>query len=415
MTVPSDITTAGLGLHGKVRPSVTVLAGFAPAATLAVARTLLLADPALILVRHDLTGVLQGQVQRVVRDGTQLLEDVTVELVHGCISCTLREDVLPTLLRLSRERPGRDFVLALPEAVEPEALAAACAGHVAHESLTFDSYVAVVDAATFLADLDSSDDLRTRALHASEHDDRSVADVVVRQVEYADTVLLWDSPDHDGFESARLATLLRRLAPWATHLHTGRGSTVDCTDLARLLRRTGRHNPEVPGMLGRALEGFTVGVHEPVEDCGVVSVLFEARRPFHPQRLHDTLQRVTSPTLRSRGQCWIASQPDGAIGWESAGGGVTLGTLGYWLAALPAQRWNEATPLRRLASNLAWDPVFGDRRTVLAFIGVHMDAPAIVEDLTACLLTDDELADGFAAWTAQPDPFAGCFPLFEED
>jgi G3E family GTPase len=394
---------------------VTVLTGFAPAATLAVARVLLLTDPTLVLVRHDLSGVLQGHVQRVVRSGTQLLEDVTVDLVHGCISCTLREDVLPTLLRLHREKPGRDFVLVLPQAVEPEALAAACTGHPVHEALVFDSYVAVVDTGTFLDDLSSSDDLRDRNLHAADNDDRSVADVVVRQAEYADTVLLWDGEDTDAFETTRLATLLRRLTPWATLLHAGGGSTVDCTDLARLLRRSHRHNPEVPGMLGRALEGFTVGVHEPAADCGVVSVLFEARRPFHPQRLHTALEAVTSETLRSRGQCWIASQPDGAVGWESAGGGVILGTLGYWLAALPAHRWHEATDLRRLAANLAWDPYYGDRRTVLAFIGLHLDGATITETLTACLLTDAEVAEGFSAWQELPDPFAGCFPLFDED
>jgi G3E family GTPase len=413
MSFSSDTTTTRPDPLGEVRPAVTVLTGFAPAATLAVARTLLLADPTLILVRHDLSGVLQGQVQRIVRTGTQLLEDVAVGLAHGCIPCTLREDVLPTLLRLSRELPGRDFVLVLPQAVEPEALAAARTRHAAHETLVFDSYVTVVDAATFLDDLTTTDDLRDRNLHAADNDDRSIADVVVRQVEYADTVLLWDGPDTDRFETTRLATLLHRLAPWATHLHSG-GSTVDCTGLARLLRHSRRHNPEVPGMLGRALEGFTVGVHEPAADCGVVSVLFEARRPFHPQRLHAALEEATSETLRSRGQCWIASQPDGAVGWESAGGGVILGTLGFWLAALPAHRWDEATDLRRLSANLAWDPYYGDRRTVLVFIGLHLDAAAITATLTACLLTDTEVAEGFAAWQTMPDPFAGCFPLFEE-
>jgi G3E family GTPase len=125
-------------------------------------------------------------------------------------------------------------------------------------------------------------------------------------------------------------------------------------------------------MLGRVMEGFPIGVHEPAANYDVVSVLFEARRPFHPQRLHDALQALTGEALRGRGQLWIASQPDAVVGWESAGGGIGLGSLGYWLAALPEDRWDEAT---------------------------------------ACLLTDAEVAEGFDAWARSSDPFAGCFPL----
>src|SRR5690349_9166099 len=123
------------------RSRVTVLAGFAPAATDAVARSLLVADPSLTLVSHDLSAVRDGVVTRTVRTAAGVIERGRTELVHGCVSCTLREDVLPTLERLSRERPGSDIVLSLPPAIEPAAVAALPA------ELTFDSFVTVVEAA----------------------------------------------------------------------------------------------------------------------------------------------------------------------------------------------------------------------------------------------------------------------------
>src|SRR5690349_7538244 len=109
------------------RPAVTVLSGFSPAATGAVARRLLVDDPDLLLVVHSIDGLADGTVRRLVRTAAGVVEDVTVELVHGCVSCTLREDVLPTLERLARDHPGRDQLLALPRAIEPEAVASACA------------------------------------------------------------------------------------------------------------------------------------------------------------------------------------------------------------------------------------------------------------------------------------------------
>jgi G3E family GTPase len=144
-------------------------------------------------------------------------------------------------------------------------------------------------------------------------------------------------------------------------------------------------------------------------------VVFRSRRPFHPERLRDALEELTGEALRGRGQLWIASQPDTVIGWESAGGRISLGCLGYWLAALPHERWPETSDLRRLAADLDWDVYYGDRRTVLALVGLGLDADAISDRLNSCLLTDAELADGFQAWTALPDPFAGFFPLTDEN
>ncbi|SHN45279.1 GTP-binding protein [Cryptosporangium aurantiacum] len=145
----------------------------------------------------------------------------------------------------------------------------------------------------------------------------------------------------------------------------------------------------------------------------MASLLFESRRPFHPQRLHDALEELADRALRARGQLWIASQPDTALGFEVAGGGAVMDRLGRWLAALPPSRWNDAPPSRLLTVDATWDPYYGDRRTELAFIGVDLAADAVTTILTDCLLTDDELADGWGAWSALPDPFAGCFSVPE--
>lgn len=387
-------------------PAVTVLSGFSPAATHAVARTLLADDPRLILIRHDLTGVRDGIVHRIVRTARQVLEDERVTLVHGCVSCTLREDVLPTLVRLARAHPDRDQALMLPEAVEPEAVAAATGwclvdGAPVTDHVRFESYTTVVDAGRVLDDLTSTDSLSDRALHAADDDHRTVADVVARQIEYADTVVCWGDPPNGPFDGTRLAVLLHRLAPWAAHVP------------AAGFRPVARHRPGTPGVLARGLEGYPVGVHEPVPDCGVVSVLFRARRPFHAGRLNDTLGAIVGPTLRGRGHLWLANRPDTAIAWDSAAGGLSMGSLGRWLAALPEERWEEASEDRRLAAAVEWDPYYGDRGNQLAFVGLGLDAADLHRRLAACLLTDEELAAGQETWMTWSDPFAGCLRVEE--
>ncbi|MEV6349760.1 GTP-binding protein [Actinoplanes sp. NPDC051851] len=309
------------------KPAVTVLSGFSRDAVQATARALLIADENLIAISHDLTDIRHGRVTRTVRSLSELLEHsalpadappfpprpspmspsplssslsssslsssslspssspadapqrgragpewaatlerVTVELVHGCVSCTLREDVLPTLVRLARTYPGRDLLLVLPPAIEPETVAAACArctvgGEPLAEIVHFDSYVTVVDADRFLGDLTSSDDLRDRNLHTTGDDHRSVADVVTHQVEFSDTIVLWSRPGTDPSALDHLGTLLHRLAPWSVLVPTGTTHRIACTGLSTLTRHTARHDPSRPGILARtALGSTTLGV-----------------------------------------------------------------------------------------------------------------------------------------------------------
>lgn len=162
-----------------------------------------------------------------------------------------------------------------------------------------------------------------------------------------------------------------------------------------------------------ALRGYILGVHEPHPDCGIVSVVFRARRPFYPQRLHDVFEDINDEVLRSRGHLWLVSQPDTVIAWSFAGGGLTLGSLGHWLVALPDSGWEDVSNHRRFAAALDWDPYYGDRHQHLVFIGLDLDPVSLCRTLASCVLTDDELADGSDTWRHDDDPLAGCFPVVE--
>jgi G3E family GTPase len=414
--------------RAELRPAVTILTGFAPRATREAAERLARADPSLLVVAHDLTDLMaDGTVRRTVHDGRGLIEDERLTLEHGCIACTVREDLLPALVRLARERPESDIALVLPPSMEPETVASACSwchvdGAPVTDAVRIDSVVAVCDPATLLDTLDSDQDLADRRLQAADDDTRSVADVAARQIEYADTVLLWTprpGPDGelDGYEHARLAVLLQRLNPWARHIAVepegpapaDPASRRSAQRLSSLLRRSGGFDPDAPEPYGRGLEGHALGCHEPEPDCGVVAAVYRARRPFHPQRFHEALAAVAGRTLRGRGHLWIASQPDQVVAWESSGGGVSMGDMGRWLAATPDEEWDEASPERRVSADLRWDAEFGDREVHLAFVGLHFDADELAAVLDACLLTDAEIAEGRTAWREYPDPFDGCF------
>jgi G3E family GTPase len=398
----------------SARPGVTVLSGLWQGATFAVARTLLAADPSLLLVRYELTSTGDGLVRRVMSAGTDRIEQCGV-LLDGDMSVTLRDEVLPALARLVRTHPHQRVVLMPPAVFEPEAVAAACAGcRVDGVPLTdvirVDSYVTVVHGEYLLDGLSNGHDLVTLGVQAGRGDHRSLADVVVRQIEYADTVVLWGSSADGPLDAAQLPTLLHHLAPWAILLHLS-DDLIDATDLAQRLLDSRRHRPDIPGTLARGVEGLALGVHEPHPSYDVASATFRACRPFHPQRLHEALETVNAGVLRSRGHLWLASQPDVVVTWDFAGGGLHLGALGRWLAATAEEEWDQFSDHRRLAASVEWHPYYDDRHHYLIFVGLDLDAAGLHRTLTRCLLTDAELADGEATWRTYTDPFAGRLAL----
>ncbi|MCO8273764.1 GTP-binding protein [Actinoplanes sp. TRM 88003] len=259
--------------------------------------------------------------------------------------------------RVRAEHPGVRVMVA-PEGAEPDQLRTAEAPHI----------VTVVPADLLLDGL---------------ADERPVSQLVARQLEQADTVLLTGQPEGDDeWEAEQLRVLVQRIAPWA------RQAGVD--DL--IPYAPGRTTPVAA--VTRGLRGRPVGVHHPVGDHGVVACVFQARRPFHPGRLHESLPELTDGVLRSRGTCWRADRPDVVMTWESAGT-LRLRPWGRWLAADPG----DSDPERSLAAAVDWHPYYDDRGQHLAFIGLDLDPVRLHRTLTRCLLTDPELADGWDSWS----------------
>ena len=83
---------------------------------------------------------------------------------------------------------------------------------------------------------------------------------------------------------------------------------------------------------------------------------------------------------------------------------MTLEPLAPWYAATAEDEWDFETEEDRAELKARWDPVLGDRQTEIVFIGIEMNEAEIRSRLNACLLTDQEFAQGSEAWSRYPDP-----------
>lgn len=347
-----------------------------------------------VLVRHDLSRIAEGVVRRWV-DG----RETALELAHGCVSCTLRLDLLPLLRTLARRPEVSRIVVHLDSSLEPEAVCWAL-HHVLVGETTLDedvrveAVITVVDRSTWLADATGDASLAERGLGAAVEDDRTVAQVVVGQAEFADALVL-TGPALDPWNASQVSAVLDRLTPGAPRQSL---ASLDVPALLAAIPANARR-----GVLDHA-HGPLLRGQPPLEpDCGVSVVVFSDRRPFHPHRLHEAFDVLLEGTVRTRGRVWVASRPDVVLWLESAGGGLRVGHAGPWLAAV--DDWEGVDPERRAMASLTWDPYYGDRAQDLVVIA-HLASPEeITAALRGALLTDSELALGERQWAEFPDPF----------
>ncbi|ASO21353.1 G3E family GTPase [Actinoalloteichus hoggarensis] len=380
------------------RPSLVVVAGLAADAAEQVADRM--CGPATAVIHHDLRLITQGVVRRRLR---AYGADVTtaVELAHGCVSCTLREDLLPLVRRLVDDARLSRIVLHLDPVLEPEAVCWALHHVLVDDRPILDDVqmagvLTVVDERTWLDDAAGDEALAERGRTASIDDERTVAQVLVGQVEFADALVRAHTAE-EPWTAARTAAVFDRLAPTAP-----RAALADL-DVDALLAR-------VPAAARR---GTVDDAHGPLlrgqppldSDCGVHTVLFQERRPFHPGRLHEAIDVLLDGVIRTRARLWLATRPAETLWLESAGGGLRVAPAGPWLAASDAEAWAAASAERQAAAALRWDAVYGDRVQEFVVITHRADPEEICAALRDALLTDAELAEGAEAWQRYDDPF----------
>jgi G3E family GTPase len=338
-------------------------------------------------------------------------EEKLVEMSNGCICCTLREDLLKEVTKLARD--GRFDYLVIESTGISEPLPVAETFTFADEDgislsdvASLDTMVTVVDAVNFLKDYDEAKYLQDTGESLGEEDERSVADLLVEQVEFADVILISKTDLANTADTQRLTAILKTLNTHAKIVPIAQGQVAIDEVLSTGLFNFERAQ-QAPGWLKEMR-----GEHVPeTEEYGIGSFTYEARRPFHPEKFHHFLHNTDQygKLIRSKGYFWLASRSEFAGQWSQAGGIARYGFAGMFWKSIPKKNW--PTDEDYLASiEKQWVEPFGDMRQELVFIGQGLDQAGMTQSLDECLLSEDEMLQGKAYWETLQDPF----PVWEE-
>lgn len=292
-------------------------------------------------------------------------EDRFVELSNGCICCTLREDLIESVGKLARSGRFDQIVIESTGISEPMPVAATfewefADGTTLADAAPIDTMVSLVDASTFLNQLRRGRSLVSESIEATPQDDRTISDLLVDQVEFADLILITKTDLVDAAETDRVIAAVRAMNPRARVVPVTHGVIEPGLVLDAHLFNTAT---------AAAYHGYAEELANPhtpeTEEYGISSVVFRADRPFNRERLIAAL-RASTGLVRSKGYCWIDTDLRVAHAWQQAGPNLQIMPASLWAA-------NGVTP-----------------GTELVLIGVDFDHESTLRAFQDALLSDAE-------------------------
>ena len=333
-------------------------------------------------------------------------EEKLVEMSNGCICCTLREDLLIEIEKLAKNNQFDYLLIESTGISEPLPVAETFTfadenGVSLSDVARLDTMVTVVDAVNFLKDYEEAKNLQDTGESLGDDDERSVSDLLVDQIEFADVLLVSKTDLVMEEDVKRLDAILKSLNTTAKIIPIVQGKV----SIDEILN-TGLFDFELASQAPGWLKEMR-GDHIPeTEEYGISSFSYLARRPFYPDKFYEFLHSTEQygKLIRSKGFFWLGSRLDYAGQWSQAGGIARYGFAGKFWKSVSKNEW-PTEPEYLESIKKIWVEPFGDMRQELVFIGQNLDKTAMIDALNDCLVTEEDLDRDEAFWTSMNDPF----------
>ena len=341
------------------------------------------------LIVNDM-GSINVDAEILKKNGNNITECPMFELQNGCICCTLRDEFIKQIEKIS----GLDSV----EVVFVEASGISDPGAVSASFLAYEednpdtnvyltSVVTVVDAdriyREFLGDLKKrkNDQVDQNNLTAEE-----ISTLIVDQIEFCNFIVLNKCDLLDEAQLKEVEAVIRDFQPRAPIFHSVNGQI----DIEKIMTTQPFNFEQIDS--SSAIQKAINSLNEPnraVQGCtgeyGISSFVFEEKRPFNRERFMNFVNNnYPKELIRAKGYIWFSDADANVQLFEQAGRNSSVMPVAYWIDALEEKQKQEYLDYNPDVKE-AWDEEFGDRVNQLVIIGKGYNQKAIREALESCL------------------------------
>ncbi len=308
------------------------------------------------------------------------------ELQNGCICCTLRDEFIKQLEKISSQK---DIDVVFVEASGISDPGAVAASFLAYEddnpstSVQLTSIVTVVDAdriyREFLSDLQRKRDGKTdeNGLEAEE-----ISTLIVDQMEFCNFIVLNKCDLLSESEIVEVEKLVRDFQPRAPIYRSVNGSV----DIEKISTDKPFDFEQIDS--SSAIQKAINSLDENrgcTDEYGISSFVFEEKRPFNREKFASFVnENYPKSLIRAKGYIWFSDAAADVQLFEQAGRNSSVTEVSYWVDALAEEQKNYVLENNPDVKE-SWDAEFGDRENQIVFIGKDYNKDEIVSALKNCL------------------------------
>lgn len=317
------------------------------------------------------------------KTGNRLASVKMVEMQNGCICCTLRDEFMAEIDKLSEDRSVEAIFVEASGISEPSSIAGAFLNY---EAMT-ESTRAYLKCIVSVVDVDR---IYREFLHSlTEEEDKEEGDVInliMDQIEFCNLMILNKTDLLTKEQLSEVKEGLRYLQKKADMIECVNGNV----DLDVILDREDFDFDEVEAYsaVQMALNNCE---HDDVKACvdeyGISSFVFEERKPFNREAFNKLIENYPEALIRSKGYIWFSDDWKHIQLFEQAGRNATITELTEWVCAWPKDE------LDKMVEDFPevkedWDDTYGDRCNQVVFIGKGYEKSEIVKLLYDCVEDD---------------------------
>lgn len=312
--------------------------------------------------------------------------ETMVEMTNGCICCTLREDLLIEIQKLAKQKKFDYLIIESSGISEPLPVAQTFTfedanGISLNQFASLDAMLTVVDTQNFWKIYQEGKNLKDVGQESGIEDERTLADLLTDQVEFADIIVLNKIDLVSQKDKNEIKALIQTLNPVAKIIE----ATQSKVEIKELLNTKLFDLDKAQTSAGWMHELANEHKSES-EEYGISSFVYRARKPFDASKLQQAFTRLHG-VIRGKGLYWLVTDNHNIFEYSQAGANISLGsTIGIWWRVAENEYW----PADQ--AGIAWiEGIFedgiGDRRQEIVFIGSKdIDQDKIAKKLNSCLV-----------------------------